>query len=174
MKKGESPVRASSPKKARQWAEEIIELPLPHLTEYLTGSFKVDKKGSTLDGEGMATDTLSFDVTIYQDALALLLGEKTDVRAEIMSQLQQGDPALEDIADDLYNLCEDKGLDADRLTEHFNEEPLEKLMGYISFSEEEIEFDYGESEACGDRRCVAFRVKCVFDAGKYIKEGETA
>ena len=102
MKKGESPVRASSPKKARQWAEEIIELPRPHLTEYLTGSFKVDKKGSTLDGEGMATDTLSFDVTIYQDALALLLGGKADIRAEIMSQLQQGDPALEDIAND-YN-----------------------------------------------------------------------
>lgn len=124
--------------------------------------------------ENMATDTINFDITIYLDALDLLLGGKTDVRAEIMDQLQQGGPVLEDIADDLYNLCEDKGLDADRLTEHFNEESLEKLMGYISFSEEEIEFDYGESEACGDRRCVAFRVKCVFDAGKYIKEGETA
>ena len=117
-------------------------------------------------------DTINFEITIYQDALALLLGGKADVRAEIMDQLQQGDPALEDIADDLYDLCEDKGLDADRLTEQFNEESLEKLMGYISFSEEEIEFDYGESEAYGDRRCVAFRIECVFDAGKYIKEAD--
>ena len=91
-----------------------------------------------------------------------------------MSQLQQGDPALEDIANDFYDLCEDKGLDADKLTDRFNEESLEKLLEYISFSEEDIEFDYGESEAYGDRRCVVFRIKCAFDAEKYIKEGETA
>ena len=124
--------------------------------------------------ENMATDTINFDITIYLDALDLLLGGKTDVRAEIMDQLQQGDPVLEDVADDLYDLCEDKGLDADRLTDCFNEESTEKLMGYISFSEKDIEFDFGESAACDDRNCVAFRIKCVFDAGKYIKEGETA
>ena len=119
-------------------------------------------------------DAINFNVTIYQDALALLLGGKADIRAEIMSQLQQGDPALEDIANDFYDLCEDKGLDADKLTDRFNEESLEKLLEYISFSEKDIEFDFGESAACDDRNCVAFRIKCVFDAGKYIKEGETA
>lgn len=33
---------------------------------------------------------------IYEDAMVLLLSDKTDIRAEILDQLQQGDACLEE------------------------------------------------------------------------------
>jgi len=111
-----------------------------------------------------------FEITIYEDALSLLLSDKTDVKAEILAQLQQGDPCLEDIGDELRDLCDELALDTDKIIDKFETQSCEELMEYISFSEAGITFDYGESEECGDRRVCAFRIECNFDLDKYLKE----
>ena len=112
----------------------------------------------------------NFEVTIYEDALSLLLSDKTDVRAEILSQLQQGDPCLEDIGDYLRNLCDELVLDADRIIAKYESQSCEEIMKYITFVEAGITFDYEESVACGDRRICAFRIACIFNSDKYLKE----
>ncbi len=114
--------------------------------------------------------TIGFEVTIYEDALSLLLSEKTDIRGEILCQLQQGDPCLEDIGEELHDLCEELVVDTDKAMDRFEEQDCEELMNYISFSEAGIRFDYSESAECGDRRMCAFRVMCSFDADKYLKD----
>lgn len=111
-----------------------------------------------------------FDITIYEDSLSLLLSDKTDVKAEILAQLQQGDPAIESIGEALQDLCDELVLDTDKIIAKFEEQSCEELMKYISFSEAGITFDYGESVECGDRRMSAFRIACSFDLDKYLKE----
>lgn len=114
---------------------------------------------------------INADVNIYMDALGLLLSDKTDIREEIKSQLQQGDEMFFDsIRDGLQDEAEDKGIDADKITDAFIEDSVDELMKYISFNEENITFDYPESEACGDLKVVAFRIPCDFDSDRYIKD----
>ena len=113
---------------------------------------------------------IDFDITIYKDSLSLLLSDKTNVKDEILSQLQQGDPCLEEVGDRLLELCDELVLDGEKVLEVFEESDCEKLMEYIGFNESGITFDYEESVACGDRRICAFRVACTFDTDRYLKE----
>ena len=113
---------------------------------------------------------IDFEITIYEDALSLLLSDKADVRVEILAQLQQGDPAIESVGEELRDLCDEHMLDTDKIVAKFEDQSCEELMKYISFSEAGITFDYGESVECGDRRMCAFRVTCSFDADAYLKE----
>lgn len=113
---------------------------------------------------------IDFDITIYEDALSLLLNGKTDVKAEILVQLQQGDPCLENIGEELRETCEELVLDTEKIVGRFEEQSCEEIMEYISFSEAGISFDYEESVACGDRRMCAFKVACTFDTDRYLKE----
>ncbi len=115
-----------------------------------------------------------FEITIYEDTLSLLLNDKTDIKAEILGQLQQGDPCLENVSDELRDTCEELGLDTDKIIAKFEDQSCEKLMEYINFSEAGISFDYEESVACGDRRVCAFRIACSFDLDRYLKEAQTA
>ena len=115
----------------------------------------------------------NFEITIYTDALSLLLNNKTDIKAEILAQLQQGDPAIESIGEELYNLCDKLALDTDKIIAKFENQSCEELMKYISFSETNITFDYEESLNCGDRRVCAFKIICNFDLNKYLKEIQT-
>lgn len=111
-----------------------------------------------------------FEIIIYEDALSLLLNDKTDIRAEILAQLQQGDPAIESIGEELRDLCDELALDTEKIIAKFEDQSCEELMKYISFSEADITFNYEESVECGDRRMCAFRVACSFDADAYLKE----
>ena len=113
---------------------------------------------------------INFNCTIYQDALSLLLGNKTNIRAEILGQLQQGDPCLEHIGDELCDLGKNHKINADKINDKFGEQSCEELMEYISFSDDTITFDYEESAECGDPRVCAFRIACKFDAERYLKE----
>ena len=113
---------------------------------------------------------INFNITIYEDALSLLLNDKTDVKAEILGQLQQGDPCLENIGEELCETCEELCLDTEKIVGRFEEQSCEEIMEYISFSEDDISFDYEESEDCGDRRMCAFRIACTFDTDRYLKE----
>ncbi len=125
------------------------------------------------NNNGFTPDNMiDFEVCIYEDALSLLLNNETDIKAEILNQLQQGDPCLEDISDTLKNLCDELVLDTEEIIARFEEDTYEELMKYVSFSNENITFDYGESAACGDLRMCVFRIPCKFDAGKYIKDIE--
>lgn len=116
--------------------------------------------------------TASFDIPIHMDALSLLLGGKTDIRAEIIGQMRQGDACLDEIKDELYDAAVEKELDGDAAMEAFEEESCEAIMQYISFSEENIKFDYEESENCDDRSCVVFRIPCEFNLGKYLEDNK--
>lgn len=115
---------------------------------------------------------IEFDVVIYESAMTMLLGEKIIIKDEILSQLQQGDAVLDEIAEELADICEeDEDIDeeeAEAIVEGFTENDCEDLMPYISFSEEDIEFDYDESVAAEDRDICAFRIPCTFDAERYI------
>ena len=121
---------------------------------------------SRRNGEKM----IDFDITIYEDALSLLLNGKTDVKAEILDRLQQGDPCLENIGEELRETCEELVLDTEKIVGRFEEQSCEEIMEYISFSEAGISLDYEESVACGDRRMCAFRVACTFDTDRYLEE----
>lgn len=94
------------------------------------------------------------------------------IKAEIHSQLSQGDDYFFDkVRDDLRDNAEAmnmSGSQVDDLTEKFDEEDVNILMKYITFKEEEITFDYGESAACENLRTVAFRIPCKFDSSGYI------
>ena len=114
-----------------------------------------------------------FEITIYEDALSLLLNDKTDIKAEILGQLQQGDPCLENVSEELCETCEELALDTEKIVGRFEEQSCEEIMEYISFSEAGISFDYEESVACGDRRVCAFRIACCFDLDKYLKDAQT-
>lgn len=84
--------------------------------------------------------------------------------------MEQGDTFLEAISEELYDMCEEKDLDPEDVVERFEDETAEKLMKYISFSEEDVSFDYEESAACCNLRSVAFLVPCKFAAGKYLND----
>lgn len=116
----------------------------------------------------------NFAIPIYEDALSLLLSDKVDVRTEILAQLEQGDPAIELIGEELRDLCDELVLDTDKIIAKFEDQSCEELMKYISFSEAGITFDYEESLECGDRRICVFRIACVFNSDKYLKEVEVA
>ena len=112
---------------------------------------------------------IDFDITIYEDALELLLNG-ADVKAEILGQLQQGDACLENIGEELRETCEELDLDPEKIVGKFEDQSCEEIMKYISFSQAGISFDYEESVECGDRRMCAFRIACTFDTDRYLKE----
>ena len=112
----------------------------------------------------------SFEIQIYMDALLLLLSDKIDIRAEILTRLQEDDFYLESVGEELRSACDELGLDTDGIITKFENRPREELMEYISFSEEDIAFDYEESAKCKDRRLCAFRIGCDFDLDGYLED----
>lgn len=116
--------------------------------------------------------TTDFNIPIYMDARSLLLEDKADIRAEIIEQMRQGDACLDEIKNNLYNAAVERELDGDVVMEAFEEESCETIMQYASFSEENICFDYEESENCDDRSCVVFRIPCEFHIGKYLEDNK--
>jgi len=118
------------------------------------------------------------DVTIYMDALGLLLSDKTDIKSEIYNQIVQGDDYfLDQIRDELRDDAEEAGMSVsqiDELTDKFAEDDIDTLMKYITFEESDITFDYEESAAGGDLKVVAFRIPCQFDTNRYIDDASIA
>ena len=105
-----------------------------------------------------------FEITIYEDALSLLLNNKTNIKAEILTQLQQEDPIIESIGEELHDLCDRLTLNTDKIITKFENQSCEELMKYISFSEAGITFDYEESINCENRRICAFKRKLLVTA----------
>ena len=114
-------------------------------------------------------EPIRFETTIYKDALSLLLSDKANIKSDILDQLQQGDPCLESVSDELHELCDELILDTDKIMTDFEEKSYEELMEYISYDESDITFDYGESEACNNRKVCAFRIPCNFDVERFLK-----
>ena len=67
----------------------------------------------------------NFDITIYEDALSLLLSDKADIKAEILARLQQGDTAIEFIGEELQDLCDELMLDTDKIIAKFETQSCE-------------------------------------------------
>lgn len=114
------------------------------------------------------------DITIFMDALGLLLSEKTNVKDEVRGQLQQGDDWFFDqISENIQEEAEKAGFNeanVEKLLDKFTNDEIETIMNYISIDENSITFDYGESAACDDLKCVAFCVPCKFDTHRYITD----
>ena len=111
---------------------------------------------------------ITFEVPIYLDTLKLLLSDKTDILEEVKYQIAQGDPALENIREELNDLVvETQG--ADRIMNAFDDDSLETLMCYISYDEDKIKYNYDEASEVSDRRLAVFSVPCKFNAEGYIK-----
>ena len=121
-------------------------------------------------------DTFAFvDVTIYEDALCLLLNGKPNIKDEILNQMQQGDPCMENFGDEIREEAETlvmqgQNLNVEIIMNGFDEASCEDLLSYVEFDEDKIKFDYGESEACSDLKVVAFSVPCKFNVSRYIRE----
>ena len=112
---------------------------------------------------------IEFEIPIYEDALSLLINGKPDIKEDVLNQLEQGDPAAETVLEDLIILAEDENLDLDLVKDSYNELSCEQIMEYVSIDESKIEFDYGETAAIADLPIVAYRIYCVFDADKFLK-----
>lgn len=114
------------------------------------------------------------DITIFMDALGLLLSDKTNVKDEVRGQLQQGDDWFFDqISENIQEEAEIAGfndINVEKLLDKFTNDEVDNLMNYISIDENSITFDYGESAACDDLKCVAFCVPCKFDTHRYITD----
>ena len=113
---------------------------------------------------------IKFDCNIYMDALGLLLSDKTDIKTEILAQLQQGDECINDVTNDIYDISDRQNTHVEPYINHFENDSCENLIQYISFDENTITFDYEESSACENLRVVAFRIPCTFDTEKYITD----
>ena len=111
---------------------------------------------------------MNTEIPIYQDALGLLLGDKPDIKDEITNQISQGDPCLDNMTDEIYEAAEKAGLNGEKVLVTFNEDSCSHLMKYVTVFEDKITFDYGESEACGDRKVLAFNVPLSFDVEGYL------
>ena len=114
------------------------------------------------------TKNIETEITIYQDALGLLLSDKPDIKDEVTNQILQGDPCLDNTTDEVYDAAEKAGLEGEKVLVTFNEDSCSHLMKYVTVFKDEITFDYGESEACGDRKVLAFNVPLSFDVEGYL------
>ena len=126
----------------------------------------------------MCADPIDFDVTIHIDSMSMLFN-KPDIRKELVAQLQQGDIVLELVSEDLndaaynaFDMDSEEVADvfASNVCDKFSSMDVEELMNFISYREEDIEFDYSEADACDDRRLAAFRIYCLFDTEKFLDE----
>ena len=114
---------------------------------------------------------ISFEIPVYYDVLSLLTTGSRDegeIKLEVQGQLQQGDPAWDEVATDLENIAEEKGLDPETVRDKFCDASIESLMQYVNIDMDGIDVDYSESEALDDRRMIACRVPCTFDAERYL------
>lgn len=111
---------------------------------------------------------INCDINIYMDALGLLNSDKTDVKAEILNQMAQGDPCIDRIGEDLHELAEELFYDPKAVDTKFGDMDCNKILSYMSINN--VSFDYGESVASDDRRVCAFLVECDFDGDRWLAE----
>ena len=112
---------------------------------------------------------ISFEVPIYLDALSIL-NKKVDIRAEVENQLNQGDPALENILEELAENAAEDGLEPLEGTDP-ESVSVDELMAYVlPIDESKIEFDYGEAYASDNRRLAVFRIPCEFDDKRFLQD----
>ena len=103
---------------------------------------------------------VNVDCVIYCDALSILFSDKANLKELVEDQMCQSDYETDCI-------CNELELD---YRDRFSECDIKTIMKYVSINENQVTFDYGESEACGDLRCVAFRVPICFNEYEFIKE----
>ena len=116
--------------------------------------------------------TSTTEIPIYVDSLYMLLHGKVNIMAEIENQIEQGDPCLDDFRDDILSEAENRGLDINKVEEYYDSDDVSTLMGYISYEESQIEFDYSEASAADDRRLSVFRIPITFDVNRYVNDKE--
>lgn len=114
---------------------------------------------------------INVEITIYMDALGLLLSDKPDIKATITDRLLLGnDKFFDDLLKELKATAEKQHLNQENLTQIFQSDPVDTIMSYLNFKESDIRFNYGATLCCSDARTVAFAIPCTFDDEKYIKD----
>lgn len=110
---------------------------------------------------------IDFESTVYCDALGLLFDDKADnesLKKMVLERMQQSNYEIDQIRID-EDMPEDK-LDEFSKTVAINNK---KLLDFITVDTKGVEIDFGETEECGDRKVIAFRVPCKFDVDGWIK-----
>jgi len=109
-------------------------------------------------------DNIGFEIPIYTDAAAMFematkSDERFDVVDTVVSQIYQGDPAWDDIHEEIEGLF---GEEACKYLDNVN------LKEYISYTGG-CEIDY-EEMAAGDSNLLVYRVSCEFDVDKFAQK----
>ena len=110
-------------------------------------------------------EPIEFDIPIYTDAISIFeyaTGNNTghyDVLDAVVSQIMQGDPVIESIAEELNERFGDDAAD------HLGDIDLKDYITYTGV----CEIDYEEMAAV-DSDLLVYRVSCEFDADKYARE----
>lgn len=112
-------------------------------------------------------EPISFDIPIYTDAISMFeyaTGNNPghyDVVDAVVSQILQGDPVIESIAEELNERFGDGAAD------HLDDIDLKDYITYTGT----CEIDY-EEMAAGDSDLLVYRVSCEFDVDKYAEKFE--
>ena len=110
-------------------------------------------------------EPIEFDIPIYTDAISMFnyatdpKAGRYDVVDAVVSQIGQGDPAIESVAEELNERFGDGAAD------HLDDIDLKDYITYTGA----CEIDY-EEMAAGDSDFLVYRVSCEFDLDKYARE----
>jgi len=115
-------------------------------------------------------ETIEFEAVVYLDALTLLrrnmyFSKELDLKDEIRSQIDQGDPVMDSICDQLTEIAKTKGADTDAVKERFEELSTEEFMEKVYINPDNTEFVGVE-----DRDTLMYRVHCEFDPGELFEK----
>ena len=110
-------------------------------------------------------EPICFDISVYTDAISMFnyatdpKAGRYDVVEAVVSQIGQGDPAIESVAEELNERFGDGAAD------HLDDIDLKDYITYTGA----CEIDY-EEMAAGDSDLLVYRVSCEFDLDKFAKE----
>ena len=110
-------------------------------------------------------EPICFDISIYTDANSIFnyatvpKAGRYDVVDAVVSQIGQGDPAIESVAEELNERFGDGAAD------HLDDINLKDYITYTGA----CEVDY-EEMAAGDSDLLVYRVSCEFDVDKFARE----
>lgn len=106
---------------------------------------------------------IGVDVTIYCDALALLMEDKIDIDKTVQEEIMMdADYYSEYIIEEMCDYYDDFGELYDMSYLSFSD--------YITAKKEEVSFDYSETAASDNPRTIAFMVPCEFDDERFIED----
>ena len=101
-----------------------------------------------------------YTIPIYADVIDLAMNG-LDTKNAILYQLAQGDPALEEIAEEIREECGEEAADT------FESSSLKE---YITENMDSLSINEDETYELNDPQCVAFYISFSFDLDRFAKD----